>query len=77
MRFNQAPTVLTKCDNRNLAVCQVLLISEILIGGQQEVEPSFFRDTQQIAVEKVAPSLLISRFDDVAGKELAKRDGVA
>jgi len=39
--LNQSPPVSTKRDNRNPAGCEILLISQILIGGQQKVEASF------------------------------------
>jgi len=74
LRLDQTPPVLAEGNNSDFSIGEILLISKIFIGRQQKIETRLLGDTKQITVEKHAPTLLVSGFNNVAGKELAKRE---
>jgi hypothetical protein len=58
MRTKAWPLLQPQNNYGNLAARKILLITHILVGRQQHVEASRFRDRQQFAILKGRPTLL-------------------
>ncbi|WP_295450725.1 hypothetical protein [uncultured Thiodictyon sp.] len=46
-------------NNGNPALCQILLIAEVLIGGDQDIKAMMLCLLQQFSVRQVAPAQLV------------------
>jgi len=57
------PLLVSKNHYSNLASRKILLITQVLIGGQQDFESGRFGSCQQLAVPQRAPALLRSGSD--------------
>jgi hypothetical protein len=44
------PLRITKYDDGDFTACEVLLVLDVFIGGQENVEPSFFSRLLQVTV---------------------------
>ena len=54
--MNHRPRRIAKDDDGDPAALQILLVTDILIGREQEIEPSFLRSLQERAVGQFIPS---------------------
>jgi hypothetical protein len=61
-----APPVSTENHDRDFAGFQVLLIGKVLIGGEQNIEPSLLGGPKQFAIRQYIPALLPRGFHYVA-----------
>lgn len=73
--FDARPTGGRQHHNGDRATREVLLISEILVGCDQNGKTAFFRFVQQLTVFQMIPTQLKGRRHVMGGKVLAKRNG--
>jgi hypothetical protein len=50
MAVHGRPLRIAKYHNGDFAACEILLVLNVFISGQENVEPSFFSRLQQLAV---------------------------
>ena len=58
--------LLTKNNNGDFASREILLITHVLIGGQQQIKPGVLCGSDQIAVFELVPALLSRSRNTVA-----------
>jgi hypothetical protein len=65
VRFELRPLLLSQDNNCDTTACEILLVTHILIGRQQYVEPGSLCCSQQIAIAELVPTLLCGSADRV------------
>jgi len=54
-------------DNQgDSSTLEVLLFCDVLVGGQQDIEPGVFSQSQQVAVRRSRPAILAGSDHEVA-----------
>lgn len=74
LAFDARPTGCGQHNDCDLATREVLLISEILVGRNQNGKAAFFGLLQQVAVFQIVPTKLEGCRDLMGCEVLAKRD---
>jgi hypothetical protein len=72
---NMWPLLLAENHNGDLSIRKVLLITNVLVGGQKELEPGLFRCDKQLAVLEFVPALLKSGAHSVPSEIRPDRHG--
>jgi hypothetical protein len=62
-------------ENGNRPACKILLVADILVGGQQQLEPGLFRCGESCAVAEPVPSHILRPGDAVARQRLTEGEG--
>ena len=74
LAFDARPTGCRQHNNCDLTTREVLLISEILVGRDQNGKAALFGLVQQFTVFQIVPAKLKGRRDLMGCEVLAKRD---
>ena len=74
---NLRPAGRRQHDDRHSAIGELLLMAQILVGGDQNVKRRAFRSRQQLPVAHRRPPTLVCRTDGVSGQRVPQRDGRA
>jgi hypothetical protein len=69
------PSRLSEHDNCDPALCKALLITNVLVGCEQDLKAARFCRIEQLSVLECGPFLFCRRSNCVICKELAKRRG--
>ena len=65
MKLNHRPTSRRQHQNRELSVIQILLITQVLIGGGEGIERPF-RCTEKVAIFEFSPAHFVGGGNDMA-----------
>ena len=71
MEAQHRPLRIAKHDNSDVATRQVLLITDILIRGQEDVEAGCLSGVKQISIAQRIPAQRFCIFDSVVLKNFA------
>ena len=74
---DKSPVGCEEYDNGELTTGEILLIAQVLIGGDDGCKTGGFRRAEQFAILKRAPALLEGRDDLVTVERAPQRDGCA
>ena len=77
VRSKRGPLLNADDDDCDRPTGQVLLILQILVGGEEDFETGMFGGCQQVPVLQPVPVFLGCRTDGVANEEVTNRDRVA
>lgn len=72
--FHARPTGGGQYDDGDFSTCKVLLISKILVGGDQNRKAVLFGLLQQLTIFQMVPAQLEGRSDLVGGEVFTKRN---
>jgi len=56
MRFKKSPAAFPEGYDCDLSAGEILLVTQILVRGQQNIETGFFRRTQKVSIFELIPS---------------------